>query len=70
MRSLGYEFRKLLAQKRTYLGWAGLLAIPFLRASTGACFRASMTLESISTFCRSASLNSSARLSFDSSSSV
>jgi ABC-2 type transport system permease protein len=30
VRSLGYEFRKLLAQKRTYLGWGGLLAIPFL----------------------------------------
>jgi ABC-2 type transport system permease protein len=30
MRVLGHEMRKLLAQKRTYLGWAGLLAIPFL----------------------------------------
>ncbi|HJW76530.1 MAG TPA: ABC transporter permease subunit, partial [Thermoleophilia bacterium] len=30
MRNLGHEFRKLLAQKRTYLGWAGLLAIPVL----------------------------------------
>jgi ABC-2 type transport system permease protein len=30
MRSLGREFQKILAQKRTYLGWGGLLAIPFL----------------------------------------
>ena len=30
MRSLGHELRKILAQKRTYLGWGGLLAIPFL----------------------------------------
>jgi len=30
MRILGHELRKLLAQKRTYLGWAGLLAVPFL----------------------------------------
>jgi ABC-2 type transport system permease protein len=30
MRVLGHELRKILAQKRTYLGWGGLLAIPFL----------------------------------------
>jgi ABC-2 type transport system permease protein len=30
VRSLGRELQKILAQKRTYLGWGGLLAIPFL----------------------------------------
>jgi ABC-2 type transport system permease protein len=30
VRSLGREFQKILAQKRSYLGWGGLLAIPFL----------------------------------------
>ena len=28
MRSLGREFVKILFQRRTYVGWAGLLAVP------------------------------------------
>ena len=30
MRSLGHEFVKILFQRRTYVGWAGLLAVPLL----------------------------------------
>ena len=30
MRSLGREFVKILFQRRTYVGWAGLLAVPLL----------------------------------------
>jgi ABC-2 type transport system permease protein len=30
MRSLGREFVKILSQRRTYVGWAGLLAVPLL----------------------------------------
>ena len=30
MRSLGHEFVKILFQRRTYVGWGGLLAVPLL----------------------------------------
>jgi len=30
VRSLGREFVKILFQRRTYVGWAGLLAVPLL----------------------------------------